>query len=223
MTLGWQTNQQPEQGNALNLSQTGAPFNGYSTGAAGHAGYQPPTQGWYGQPQQPSMMNSLFAGMTGQDPYAQQQPMLPPSETEILMTMLDTSYPVERFMLTPAFLGLLETVSTIVKFSILDVLKGASFNFDEEEGVFKLDTASLREDLQTMSADNIIAQVTTLTSMVGKEIEIANNTRTATVQAAGNSMLQAQLAGALADPGLMTGAAEAGGSFMRNLMFGGRT
>ena len=222
MTLGWQTNQQPVQGNALNLSQTGAPFNGYSTGAAGHAGYQPPAQGWYGQQQQPNMMNSLFAGMTGTDPYAQQPPMLPPSETEILMTMLDTSYPVERFMITPAFLGLLETVSTIMKFSILDVLKGASFNFDEEEGVFKLDTASLREDLQTMSADNIIAQVTTLTSMVGKDIETANNTRQQTLQNAGNSMLQAQLAGALADPGLMTSAAQNTGSFLHNLVLGTR-
>jgi len=43
-----------------------------------------------------------------------------------------------------------------------------------------------------------------------------------TLQNAGNSLLQAQLANAMADPGMMTNAAEAGGSFMRNLMFGGR-
>jgi hypothetical protein len=212
-------------GLSLNLSQSGAPLtNGYGAPAASSAysGYAPPAQNWYTpQPQQPSMMSAMFAGATGQDPY-NQQAVMPPSETEILMTMLDNSYPMERFLASPLFGSILDIISSITTFSLLNVLKNSAFNFDEEDGVFALDTTSLPEELQTMSAENIMAQVTALNAQLGQLIAQADQIKMQTMQNAGNSMLQAQLANAMADPGMMTGAAEAGGSFMRNLMFGGR-
>ena len=212
-------------GLSLNLSQSGAPLtNGFAAPAAatGYSGYTPPTQNWYApQQQQPSMMSSMFAGAMGQDPY-NQQAIMPPSETEILMTMLDNSYPMERFLASPLFGSILDIISSITTFSLLNVLKNAAFNFDEEDGVFALDTTSLPQELQTMSAENIMAQVTALNAQLGQLIAQADQIKMQTMQNAGNSMLQAQLANAMADPGMMTNAAEASGSFMRNLMFGGR-
>ena len=211
-------------GLSLNLSQSGAPLtNGYATPGAlpSHVGYQPPQQNWYApQNNQPSAAGALFAGFTGQDPY-NPTPVMPPSDTEILMTMLDQQYSVERFLASPLFGSILDIISSITTFSLLNVLKNSAFNFDEEDGVFALDTTSLPPELQTMSAENIMAQVTALNAQLGQLISQADGIKQQTLQNAGNSLLQAQLANAMADPGMMTGAAEAGGSFMRNLMFGG--
>tara|TARA_R100000152_G_C6781503_1_gene216120 strand:- start:1727 stop:2404 length:678 start_codon:yes stop_codon:yes gene_type:complete len=218
---------QASSGLSLNLSQSGAPLtNGYATNntmpGITHQGYTAPAQNWYAQgQQQPSAASALFAGFTGQDPY-NPQPMMPPSETEILMTMLDQQYSVERFLASPLFGSILDIMNTITTFSLLNVMKNATYTFDEENGVFSLDTSTLPQELQTMSAENIMAQVTALNAQLGQLIAQADAIKQQTMQNAGNSMLQAQLANAMADPGLMTGAAEAGGSFMRNLMFGGR-
>ena len=198
MTFG-----QPPQntGLSLNLSQSGAPLtNGYAAqygtpAAVPHAGYNAPAQSWYApQQQQPSVMSAMFAGATGQDPY-NQQAIMPPSDTEILMTMLDQQYSVERFLASPLFGSILDIMNTITTFSILNVMRNATYTFDEENGVFSMDTTTLPQEYQTMSAENIMAQVTSL---------------------------NAQLANAMADPGMMTGAAEAGGTFFRNLITGGR-
>ena len=220
---------QVNSGLSLNLSQSGAPMtNGYvgstmgSTAAPAYSGYAAPNQGWYGSPQQqPSTGQALFAGFTGQDPYSP-QPVMPPSETEILMTMLDQQYPVERFLASPLFPQLLEIISAITTFSVLNVLKGASYDFDEDSGVFSFNTATLPQELQTMSAENVLAQVTALNQQLTQLIGSADQVKMQTLQNAGNSMLQAQLANAMANPGMMTGAAEAGGSFLRNFITGGR-
>ena len=218
---------QASSGLSLNLSQSGAPLtNGYATNntmpGITHQGYTAPAQNWYAQgQQQPSAASALFAGFTGQDPY-NPQPMMPPSETEILMTMLDQQYSVERFLASPLFGSILDIMNTITTFSLLNVMKNATYTFDEENGVFSLDTSTLPQELQTMSAENIMAQVTALNAQLGQLIAQADAIKQQTMQNAGNSMLQAQLANAMADPGMMTNAAEAGGSFMRNLMFGGR-
>tara|TARA_R110000751_G_scaffold6960_2_gene29178 strand:+ start:498 stop:1142 length:645 start_codon:yes stop_codon:yes gene_type:complete len=213
MTMGW-SNQQPTT-NALNLSQTGAPTGGYN------GGYSAPQQGWYQQPQQPGMLNSMFAGATGQDPY-NQQAILPPSETEILMTMLNTSYPVERFLQSSIFPMLLEVISQINTFSLLNVIKNASYNFDEEAGVFTLDTASLPTELQTMSSENIMSQMNSMTNMVNQTVSNADTQRQQTMQNAQQSMLQNQLSNALMDPGMLNNAAQGTGTFFRSFLTGGR-
>ncbi|RZD54513.1 MAG: hypothetical protein CXT67_00420 [Methanobacteriota archaeon] len=215
--MGW-NNQQPAS-NALNLSQTGAPSMQYGSP---QPNYLPPQQGWYGQQQQPSFFNSMFAGATGQDPY-NQQAILPPSETEILMTMLNTSYPVERFLQSSIFPMLLEVISQITTFSLLNVIKNASYNFDEENGVFTLDTASLPTELQTMSSENIMSQMNSMTNMINQTVSNADTQRQQTMQNAQQSMLQSQLTNALADPGMLNNVAQGSGTFFRNFITGGRT
>jgi len=214
MTMGW--NNQQQNNSALNLSQSGAPVGGYN------GGYSAPQQGWYQpQQQQPGMLNSMFAGVTGQDQY-NQQAILPPSETEILMTMLNTSYPVERFLQSSIFPLLLEVMSQINTFSLLTVLKSASYNFDEEAGVFKLDISSLPTELQTMSSENVMSQMNSMTNMVNQTISNADGQRQQTMQNAQQSMLQNQLSSALMDPGMMQNAAQGTGTFFRSFLTGGR-
>jgi len=226
MSIG---NPYQNNGLSLNLSQSGAPLtnmgNSYAMPNMGMGmGMQQqngmnPMMG--GMQQQPSMMNAMFSGFTGQDPY-QQQAVLPPSDTEILMTMLDNAYPVERFLSTPLFNQLLEIMGMITTFSVLNLMKNASYTFDEDAGKFSLDVSSLPTELQTMSSENVGAQLAAMNAQITQVINQANAIKMQTMQNASNSMLQAQLANAMADPGLMTGAAEAGGSFMRNMLFGGR-
>ena len=150
----------------------------------------------------------------------QQQAVLPPSDTEILMTMLDNAYPVERFLSTPIFTQLLEIIGAITTFSMLNLMKNASYTFDEDAGTFALDVSSLPTELQTMSSENVGAQLATMNAQITQIINQANAIKMQTMQNASNSMLQAQLQNAMMDPGLMSNAAEASGSFMRNLVFG---
>ena len=209
-------------GLSLNLSQSGAPLTNAASPYA-MSNMQPPQQMYngYSQQQHPSAISSVFAGFTGQDPY-QQQAILPPSDTEILMTMLDNAYPVERFLSTPIFTQLLEIIGAITTFSMLNLMKNASYTFDEDAGTFALDISSLPTELQTMSSENVGAQLATMNAQITQIINQANAIKMQTMQNASNSMLQAQLQNAMMDPGLMSNAAEAGGSFMRNLVFGGR-
>ena len=214
-------------GLSLNLSQSGAPLtNGASAYAmnnmmAAAPAAQPAFNPYASQQPQPSFGSAILSGFTGQDPY-NPTPIMPPSDTEILMTMLDNAYPVERFLSTPLFNQLLEIVGAITTFSVLNLMKNASYTFDEDAGTFALDVASLPAELQTMSSENIGAQLAAMSAQLTQLINQANAVKMQTMQNASQSMLQAQLANAMADPGLMTGAAEAGGSFMRNMLFGGR-
>jgi len=229
MTMG---NGYNNNGLSLNLSQSGAPLtncaNPYAMGGMGmgmgmgmqqQGGMNPMMGGM--QQQQPGFGSALLSGFTGQDPY-NPTPIMPPSDTEILMTMLDNAYPVERFLSTPLFNQLLEIVGAITTFSVLNLMKNASYTFDEDAGTFTLDVASLPAELQTMSSENIGAQLAAMSAQLTQIINQANAIKMQTMQNASQSMLQAQLANAMSDPGLMTGAAEASGSFMRNMLFGGR-
>ena len=186
-------------------------------------GYSAPANNWYAQqPQQPSMMSSFLGSAAGLDPQYAQNGMMPPSETEILVTMMNTQLPVERFVQSNTFNLVLDIMGQMMTFSILNVLKEASFNFDDELGVFKLDPTTLPSNLQTMSPENIMAQMSGLQNDVNSSVGNADTLRMQTMQRAESSMMQGALQAAMADPGMMQGAAEAGGSFMRNLMFGGR-
>ena len=69
-----------------------------------------------------------------------------------------------------------------------------------------------------MSAENIMAQVTQLNNQLGQIVGQADQIKMQTMQNAGNSMMQAQFQNALANPGMMTSAAEGTGSFLRGML-----
>ena len=133
--------------------------------------------------------------------------------------MLNTAYPVERFLQSQLFPMLLDVISQINTFSLLNVLKNASYNFDEDNGVFKLDVASLPADLQTMSSENVMSQMNSMTNMVNQLVSSADAQRQQTMQ---NAQQSSQLTNALSDPGLMQNAAQGTGTFFRSFLTGGR-
>ena len=209
-------------GYSLNLSSS-SPYNtpAQAPGAvamASHNPYTAPPNNWYA-PGQDAAMNGFMAG-AGIDPRYAQMPIAPPTEMEILLTMSRTSKPVERFLQSTSFPILLNLMNEITIFSVLYVLKNAAFTFDEDNGVFKLDLASLSEDLQTLSPENIISKTNELQNVVNSEVTNADNERVQLQTRAEQSMLQGALNTALSDPGMIQNAAQTSGSFLRSLMTG---
>ena len=211
-------------GYSLNLSSS-SPYNtpAQALGAvatASHNPYTAPPNNWYAPGQgQDAAMNGFMTG-AGIDPRYAQMPIAPPTEMEILLTMSRTSKPVERFLQSTSFPILLNLMNEITIFSVLYVLKNATFTFDEDDGVFKLDLASLSEDLQTLSPENIISKTNELQNVVNSEVTNADNERVQLQTRAEQSMLQGALNTALSDPGVIQNAAQTSGSFLRSLMTG---
>ena len=207
-------NQQVAQStSSLNLSQTGAPFG-------------QPTQQQFGFGQQPAAQG-FMAGLGVQDQYNQfnqfaQQPVAPPSETEILMAMLETLNPVEKFIVSAQMPVMIEMLSNISTFSILNVLKNSNFKLDEDTGTLSLDVTSLPSDLQTLSAENIVAQLSNLQNQSTALIQQAEMRRQQVLAMSQQSMLQGALGAALENPGMMENVGNAVGSTARSLLFGGR-
>lgn len=202
--------------NSLNLSQTGAPMGAGMNGFA-----QPPMQnGMAGNP----MMQGLFGGMGYGDQYNQyaNAPVAPPSDSEILDAMLQTLNPIDKFFVSQQMPVFIDMVTNIMTFSLLNVLKNSKFSLDEEDGSLTLDVTSLPSDLQTLSAENIVAQLSNLQNQSNGIIQNAEMKRQQILAAANQSMLQGALGAALENPGMMESMGNALGSTARSLMFGGR-
>lgn len=222
---GWRLSQpQATTGASLNLSQTGAPaMNGMSgmPAAGAYSGYAAPANAWYNQstPQNNTVMTGMLSGM-GIDPNYAQAPLAPPTDTEILLTMLNTMSPIERFILSGNFQLYLDLLATINTFTVLNLLKNIAFEFDEDNGVFKIDVSKLPPEYQTLSVENVSMQISQLQSSASNEVNIDNNERGAILQRAEQSMFQGALNHALSDPGVLQTAAETGGSALRALILG---
>lgn len=202
--------------NSLNLSQTGAPMGAGMNGFA----QQPMQNGMAGNP----MMQGLFGGMGYGDQYNQyaNAPVTPPSDSEILDAMLQTLNPVDKFFVSQQMPVFIDMVTNIMTFSILNVLKNSKFSLNEEDGSLTLDVTSLPSDLQTLSAENIVAQLSNLQNQSNAIIQNAEMKRQQILAAANQSMLQGALGAALENPGMMESMGNALGSTARSLMFGGR-
>jgi hypothetical protein len=216
--VGLFSNNQSQQlaTNSLNLSQTGAPM------GAGMNGFAQPSMqnGMAGNP----MMQGLFGGMGYGDQYNQyaNAPVAPPSDSEILLSMLQTLNPIDKFIISQQMPVFIEMLSNTMTFSLLNILKNSKFALDEEDGSLTLDVTSLPSDLQTLSAENIVAQLSNLQNQSSAIIQNAEMKRQQILAAANQSMLQGALGAALENPGMMESMGNALGSTARSLMFGGR-
>ena len=211
-------NNQPQQSasTSLNLSQTGAPMGAGMNGFA-----QQPTQN--GMASNP-MMQGLFGGMGYGDQYNQyaSAPVTPPSDSEILDAMLQTLNPIDKFFVSQQMPVFIDMITNIMTFSLLNVLKNSTFSLNEEDASLTLDVTSLPSDLQTLSAENIVAQLSNLQNQSNGIIQNAEMKRQQILAAANQSMLQGALGAALENPGMMESMGNAIGSTARSLMFGGR-
>jgi hypothetical protein len=202
---------------SLGLTNNSAPANG----ALG-LGASAPTPTW-GQPQaQPSVGQSFGAGIlggAGVNPQYMNAPVAPPSETEVLSAMLQTLQPIDRFIISQNMPVFVEMLSNITTFSLLNVLKNCTFSLDDE-GTLALEVTSLPSDLQTLSAENIIAQLNTMQNMSMQSIQNAEAQRQQITAMADQSIMQGMLGAAMADPGMMENAGQAVGGMFNRALFG---
>lgn len=200
MTLGLGTNQTQNNG-----------FTGLGLGAA------TPSTNPFGA-QQSQQMNPLMGGMlqgAGFNPAHAQAPIAPPSETQILAAMMNTIQPIDRFFIGQSMPIFVEMISNITAFSLLNVLKNSTFKIDDD-GNMKMDVSSLPSDLQTLSAENIIAQLNTLQNISQQAVTSALQERDRIIAISEQSLLQTALTGALTDQTFLENAGNAMGTTARS-------
>jgi hypothetical protein len=205
MSLGL-SNMSTQSNNTLSLGAA-APANTYGGASynTAYGGASPFTAG--------------ILGGAGVSPQQYGAPMAPPSETEILAAMLGTLQPIDRFIISQNMPVFIEMLSNITTFSLLNILKNCTFSLDEE-GVLALEVTSLPSDLQTLSAENIIAQLNSLQNTAMQSIQKAENDRAQIKAMADQSLMQGMLGAAMADPGMMENAGQAVGGMFNRALFG---
>jgi len=199
---------------SLGLTNNQPATNGFSLGASAYS--TPATQA------PPTIGQSFSAGIlggAGVNPQYMTAPMTPPSETEILNAMLQTLQPIDRFIISQNMPVFVEMLSNITTFSLLNVLKNCTFSLDDE-GTLALEVTSLPSDLQTLSAENIIAQLNNMQNVSMQTIQAAEQQRQQIIAMADQSLLQGMLGTAMADPGMMESAGQAVGGMFNRALFG---
>jgi len=182
----------------LGIGGNTAPINNGALNLGAPAAQQNP---WGNQ--QPSFMQSMFNGQQNQqNQYAQQAPA-PPSELDIQIMLLRGISPIERYVASPQMGTLVEMFSALVSFSVLEVLRNATFVVDEETGVMKMDITSLPQNLQTMSAENVTGQFSTLQANATQTVNQTEMEQQQIAAFAQQSMMGGALSAALANEGMM--------------------
>ena len=213
----YQFNQsQPSVG--LNLSATGAPV--MST--------QQPQFTGLGVAQQTQQPNPLMAGIlqgagvqqqyNQAQQYAQQQPLRPPSEMELLNALLQSQNPLHRFISSGGLGSLIELLATATTLSMLTVLKDAKFIINEDEGEAKIDMASLPDNLKTLSSENVSMLLNNLVNNSTQTIQAAEAQRQQILAVSQQSMMGDALQAELADEGTMQKIGGGFGSVARSFM-----
>jgi hypothetical protein len=113
-------------------------------------------------------------------------------------------------------------LSSIISMSVLNILKNATFAIDDDDGSMRLDVTSLPSELQTLSVENVMAQLSTMQNSSNQAIQNAEMQRQRVLSMANQSMMAGALNAAMANPGLMENVGTGIGSFTRNLLTGGR-
>ena len=164
---------------------------------------------------QSPLMQGMFGGQQNQ---FTQQPIAPPTELEIQIMLLRGISPIERFVASPQMGTLVEMFSTLVSFSVLEVLRNASFIVDEETGLMKMDVTSLPQNLQTLSAENVTGQFSTLQASAQQTVNQTEMEQQQIAAFAQQSMMGGALTAALANDGVMEKVGGGLGSLGRSFM-----
>tara|TARA_R110002072_G_scaffold134004_2_gene274573 strand:- start:1629 stop:2243 length:615 start_codon:yes stop_codon:yes gene_type:complete len=185
----------------LGLGGNPAPMNNGALNLGAPATQQNPwaNQQMMGVGQSP-VMQGMFSGQQNQ---FTQQPVAPPSELEIQIMLLRGITPIERYVASPQMGTLVEMFSNLVSFSVLEVLRNATFVIDEESGSMKMDVTSLPSNLQTMSAENVTGQFTNLQASATQKVSQNEMEQQQLATFAQQSMMGGALSAALANEGVM--------------------
>ena len=150
-----------------------------------------------------------------------QQPIAPPSEAEIQLALMRSVAPMDRFVASAQMATLVQMLNDLVSFSVLEVMKNATFVINEDDGTMKMDVTSLPSHLQTMSAENVTNQFNQLQSTSQQNIQQMEMQQQQILAMAQQSLMGGALQAALADEGMMQKVGGGVGSFARS-MLGGR-
>lgn len=156
-------------------------------------------------------MNQQQMGMMG-------QPMAPPSEAEIQLALMKTLAPMDRFIGSTQMATMLQLLNDLVSFSVLEILKNATFVINDDDGTMKMDITSLPSNLQTMSAENVTGQFNALQMTSQQNIQQAEMQQQQIAALAQQSMMGGALNAALQDDGFMNKVSGSAGSFMGKMM-----
>jgi len=203
-----------------NMQQNGALSLGANAQPSTQPNFTNPFANQNGMMQQANQ-NPFMAGMmggAGMQSNMMQQPMAPPSEAEIQLALMKTLAPMDRFIGSAQMATMLQLLNDLVSYSVLDILKSATFVINEDDGTMKMDIASLPSNLQTMSAENVTAQFNSLQMASQQNIQQAEMQQQQIAALAQQSMMGGALNAALADEGFMNKAGNAAGSFMGKFM-----
>ena len=184
---------QPQPSGTLNLSATGAPV------------AVQPSLGFTQQMQQNPMMQGMMGGM-GVTP-AQQ-----------LNSLLNSQNPIHRFIKDGGLNTLIEIIAATTSLTLLNILKEATFAIDEDEGGMKLDSASLPDNLKTLSAENVTVLLNNMVANSAQTVQQAEMQRQQIIAMSQQSMMGGALQAALADEGMMEKVGTGVGSVARSFM-----
>lgn len=168
--------------------------------------------------QQPAPMNSFMAGATGGQ-YNPNQPVMPPSELEIVSRLLHQQRPVEQFLSGQNLATLTNIIANIVNLSLVEFFRNAKFT-EDKEGNLCVDITSLPTPLQTLSPENIQADMTQLQSNCNQAVQQSLMQQQQLLQMAQQSMMQGMLDNALQDPGMLQSVGQGAGGFVRSVLTG---
>ena len=210
-----------QTGIGMNLGMTGAPnyggFNGATAGMGVGVGL-PAAQ--YTPQQQNGFMGGMMGGMGASQ---QQQQMMqngqfaPPNETDILVHLLNSSVPVEKWLSGNNFQNVVSMLSNVVTLCLHNYLKNAKFVADEE-GNLTIDVTSLPQDIQTTSVENVTMELQKVQSSAQQSVQMSQMQQQQIMAMAQQSMMGGAMAAAMADPGMVSKAGGAVGGFARSLI-----
>jgi len=130
---------------------------------------------------------------------------------------MQNSVPIERYIASPQMGVLVEMIGNLITLNVLEVLRNATFNVNED-GTMQMDTTSLPQNLQTMSAENVTAQFSNLQSSATQKVNESQMTSQQVLAMQQQNALGGALSNALQDEGTLqrmgTGIGSIGRSFM---------
>ena len=170
---------------------------------------------------QQAAQNPFMAGMmggAGMQSGMMGQPMMPPSEADIMLALMKSLAPADRFIISTQMQTLLQLLNDLVSFSVLEIFKSAKFTIDDDTNTIQMDVTSLPQSLQTMSGENVSNQFNALKMSSQQNIQNAEMQQQQIAAMAQQSMMGGALSAALQDEGFMNKAGTAAGSFMGRMM-----
>ena len=120
-----------------------------------------PQNGMMQQAAQNPFMTGMMGG-AGMQQGMMGQPMMPPSEADIMLALMKSLAPADRFIISTQMQTLLQLLNDLVSFSVLEIFKSAKFTIDDDTNTIQMDVTSLPQNLQTMSGENVSNQFNAL-------------------------------------------------------------